>query len=148
VTDREIAELTGLPWDAFGVHYPERFARVVTALGIEFYQTDEEPEFSGEPFGAKRLDLVWLDREAWVRIDPWPSTCEHGPWFERVASLQRFWPAKVPRPECTGLAATWCPNHGDCSCPPKENGERDLDDPGCPLHSESSDHAERAEDAP
>lgn len=46
---------------------------------------------------------------------------------------------------CTGLAATWCPVHGDCTCPSYGLGgdpeERDLDDPTCPLHSASSTHA-------
>lgn len=47
---------------------------------------------------------------------------------------------------CTGLAATWCPVHGDCLCESQENGERSLNDAECPLHSRHSDHAERAED--
>jgi hypothetical protein len=59
--------------------------------------------------------------------------------------------------ECTGLAATWCPIHGDCTChihneiPQDEsqgavsqrNWDSDMDDPNCPLHSPTSDHAER-----
>lgn len=49
--------------------------------------------------------------------------------------------------ECTGLAATWCPNHGDCVCPSAENGERSLNELYCPLHSENSDHCELADDA-
>lgn len=44
---------------------------------------------------------------------------------------------------CSGLAATWCQIHGDCSC------ERDEDDGnikfsalrGCPLHGMDSKHA-------
>lgn len=39
---------------------------------------------------------------------------------------------------CTGLAAVWCPIHGNCRCPDRENA---LDDPNCPLHSPRSDHA-------
>jgi uncharacterized protein (TIGR02996 family) len=38
---------------------------------------------------------------------------------------------------CTGIAATWCPNCGECSCP---NREESMDDPGCPLHSADSPH--------
>jgi hypothetical protein len=45
---------------------------------------------------------------------------------------------------CTGIAAVWCPNHGDCTCPPAESdtADRALDDPNCPLHSPTSTHAE------
>lgn len=45
-------------------------------------------------------------------------------------------------PACTGVAAVWCPNHGDCSCPGVEGGWRDMNDDACPLHSRRSDHAE------
>lgn len=51
------------------------------------------------------------------------------------------------QPECTGIAATWCPVHGDCKCPAAENGERDLDSEDCPLHCSRSTHGENAEDA-
>lgn len=36
--------------------------------------------------------------------------------------------------DCTGLSASWCPNHGNCVCA----GE--LDDPRCPLHGHASNH--------
>jgi hypothetical protein len=38
---------------------------------------------------------------------------------------------------CTGVAAVWCPVHGDCECADLE----DLNDEGCPLHSSGSTHA-------
>lgn len=65
---------------------------------------------------------------------------------------------------CTGIAAKWCPTHGDCTCPVNEDGEicwhyeggyvsvhgfrawsdtakSVVDhDPDCPLHSERSWH--------
>lgn len=53
-----------------------------------------------------------------------------------------------PRPECTGLSASWCPNHGDCTCGLQDqaglvyDGGRTLTDEDCPLHSPSSPHAE------
>jgi hypothetical protein len=50
-----------------------------------------------------------------------------------------------PGPECTGISATWCPVHGDCQCPVEPNGERWLDDDGCPLHAATSLHAEPSE---
>lgn len=43
------------------------------------------------------------------------------------------------RPACTGIAASWCPIHGNCSCPAPEKA---LDDPDCPLHASDSLHAE------
>lgn len=42
--------------------------------------------------------------------------------------------------ECTGVAARWCPIHGDCT----DRGEKQdghCDDPQCPLHGHYSQHA-------
>lgn len=47
-----------------------------------------------------------------------------------------------PPEPCTGIAASWCPRHGSCTCPdvvagvdyPKRDG------PTCPLHGLASDH--------
>ena len=63
--------------------------------------------------------------------------------------------------ECTGVAARWCPVHGDCICPEGEDGDPFMvlvskapvpflhpprnyvvHDPWCPLHGLESDHAE------
>lgn len=41
---------------------------------------------------------------------------------------------------CSGLAARWCPIHGDCKCPTDET-LHELNDPGCPLHAPNSEHA-------
>lgn len=41
---------------------------------------------------------------------------------------------------CTGIAARWCPIHGDCT----DTGDRPsshCDDPFCPLHGLNSRHA-------
>lgn len=70
--------------------------------------------------------------------------------------------------DCTGLAASWCPACGDCTCPRSADGEIEWHyepgivnyhgfsahsasartvvhyDAACPLHGESSDHAEGA----
>lgn len=44
--------------------------------------------------------------------------------------------------ECTGVAASWCPVHGTCTCPRDADGRAEsLDDFGCPLHSDTSSHA-------
>lgn len=44
--------------------------------------------------------------------------------------------------ECTGVAATWCPIHGTCNCPRGDDGQPTYDDPNCPLHAKTSNHAE------
>lgn len=41
--------------------------------------------------------------------------------------------------ECTGFAAQWCPVHGTCRCPDREQA---MDDEACPLHAPTSRHAE------
>lgn len=44
---------------------------------------------------------------------------------------------------CTGLAATWCPIHGDCSCPRDDIGQIDFSGlDGCLLHDVSSTHCD------
>ncbi len=39
--------------------------------------------------------------------------------------------------ECTGIAASWCPNCGDCYCACREDS---MSDNGCPLHDPRSRH--------
>jgi hypothetical protein len=58
---------------------------------------------------------------------------------------------EVPTDACTGIAASWCPIHGDCTCPKEASGEpiRDIlggriqvrHDPECPLHCAGTTHA-------
>lgn len=44
---------------------------------------------------------------------------------------------------CTGVAASWCPRCGDCTC---KRGDGDLEqtNPRCPLHGADSHHVEMA----
>ena len=62
-----------------------------------------------------------------------------------VAALHRAMRPADPDPvECTGVAATWCPVHGDCSCPYDDVIGYDRSEggaPDCPLHGLSSEHA-------
>lgn len=49
--------------------------------------------------------------------------------------------------ECTGVAARWCPIHGDCTDDPNtpDDGNRwsaHCSDSRCPLHGTDSRHAE------
>lgn len=41
---------------------------------------------------------------------------------------------------CTGVTATWCPVHGDCTCSPGPDGAPSLDDTTCPLHDPLGPH--------
>ncbi len=45
---------------------------------------------------------------------------------------------QVGPPTCTGVAASWCPRCGDCTC--RKSGLTIT--PDCPLHSDDSPHAE------
>ena len=50
------------------------------------------------------------------------------------------------RYDCTGVAARWCPIHGDCECDHSEGDEYpgvDEDGTPCPLHSPTSTHADQ-----
>jgi hypothetical protein len=48
----------------------------------------------------------------------------------------------VEQAACTGVAASWCPRCGDCSCPHLATGEREDQSESCPLHGHHSAHAE------
>lgn len=53
-------------------------------------------------------------------------------------------PTSAPGAECTGIAASWCPVHGNCSCPRDEEGARTENRSGvdCPLHGLASNHGD------
>ena len=53
--------------------------------------------------------------------------------------------AKIP---CTGIAASWCPNCGTCSCKLGSTGEVTRHSPTCALHGEKSNHGEIEERCP
>lgn len=77
--------------------------------------------------------------------EPAGSTNE-GPGEDAAFPEHSAPPARV---QCTGVSAAWCPIHGDCTCPEiNADGERDMNDGDCPLHSASSDHAETTEEGP
>lgn len=44
--------------------------------------------------------------------------------------------------ECTGITASYCPIHGDCSCSKRPDGLPTQCDNGCPLHDPRSMHGE------
>ena len=51
-------------------------------------------------------------------------------------------------PACTGRTAFWCPVHGDCTCSRDTEGECMFDAADCPLHNDTSQHAEDDEGPP
>lgn len=53
-------------------------------------------------------------------------------------------PTSAPGAECTGIAASWCPVHGNCSCLRDEEGARTENRSGvdCPLHGLASNHGD------
>lgn len=51
-----------------------------------------------------------------------------------------------PAPLCTGVTATWCPVHGDCTCPPDPDPLY-LNADGCPLHDTASAHPRPTQEA-
>lgn len=73
---------------------------------------------------VRSLRAIWKDREfevVWMSMEsPDPPGTE----------------------SCTGAAASWCPNCGNCSCPTTDTGERSLDLETCLLHGQDSRHDE------
>lgn len=80
-------------------------------------------------------------------------------WHEHVSATEATVAAPPTEPTpppshpgCSGVSASWCPIHGDCTCPKDEEGcpieenvgtaSEVVHDPECPLHGEESDHAE------
>lgn len=46
---------------------------------------------------------------------------------------------------CTGLTATWCPIHGECTCARTVDGDIPvMADSWCPLHKPNGDHPLKA----
>lgn len=96
---------------------------------------------------------VFLERveELWPHLTPrvelfarrrrpgWHAWGAEAPACDLVfgPEVGRVW---TPRPVCTGVAAKWCPVHGDCSCREELFG---LNDERCSLHAGDSGHAER-----
>lgn len=75
---------------------------------------------------------------ALTRAGPTPVETTHG----ATGSTREL----EPMAECSRVAAVWCDNCGQCSCPPRDTGWRagspTMDDPSCPLHAPSSRHGE------
>jgi hypothetical protein len=71
------------------------------------------------------------------------SECQWCDGTGRVENGDGGW--SDPCTRCTGWTATWCPVHGDCTCPRREDGEVEHNegDRICPLHDEhNSTHSD------
>ena len=74
----------------------------------------------------------------------WTAYYGEEPDLATLQALRASSPAperETPEPPCTGLTATWCPVHGDCTC--EREFEQGLDAPSCPLHAFDSQHANK-----
>jgi hypothetical protein len=89
----------------------------------------EENRVAGDPLDplAKLLPVRIL-----TPLPALASRAELAAWFRRQADL-------IESDGCTELTASWCPIHGDCACPDREDR---MDDPACSLHSATSSHGE------
>lgn len=63
--------------------------------------------------------------------------------YERVAGE---WVPVTSR--CTGVTASWCPTHGDCTCATGPDGLPTLDDTDCALHDPGGAHGDWFDGAP
>ena len=71
-------------------------------------------------------------------------------WRAAIEAAEKELAAIERGEECTGVAARWCPIHGDCTDDPNvpDDGDRwsaHCSDKDCPLHGIHSTHAERGE---
>ena len=80
------------------------------------------------------------------RFDPKCARCE---WLEplktRLEDVGLLDSDGPPEVDCTAWQATWCPNHGDCNCPRREDGEIEFNqgESICLLHDENDHGWER-----
>jgi len=93
----------------------------------------------------RRGELLEVGSDGLMRIErmaiPWMMT-EDG--VARLSGPLTHPTEGMEQPRCTGIAASWCPIHGDCKCPTDENGERWEEDEKCPLHGSGSTHGDDA----
>lgn len=86
-------------------------------LAVTFDSGDVLVFSAGEPLaGRGELLKTYMAGDAEVAVVTW-SCCGH-----------------PDQPRCTGLTATWCPVHGQCTCRPQHGMPGPGNDDGCPLH--------------
>lgn len=121
--DQELAAgriIEQVPWD----WRHDRSRAVLVKLGII---TDDDAGTKAEEF----LIGVFVHAHARRISDTDPAA------LRELAESLIAEAARIESANCTGLAAFWCPVHGDCACPEPDIS---LDDDDCPLHSRHSPH--------
>lgn len=89
------------------------------------------------PWGSRTSTLVCTHGHATeVPTEGAPTTCPVCDLVSADEAQGLLDAATSPNAECTGVAAGWCPVHGDCTC------AVDREDSTCPLHAATSTHAE------
>lgn len=73
-----------------------------------------------------------LDPVQRAELEGWAAN----PLDPRTAAQLRHAINMLESVQCTGITASWCPVHGDCTCSRSEH----LDDPNCMLHAALSSH--------
>lgn len=69
------------------------------------------------------------------------ALAEWPPELEGTVAFDYLTAAVDPDDPCTGIAAAWCPTHGDCTCPRIGDGGRETGgDDTCPLHGHDTSH--------
>lgn len=146
--NRRIPDLRPVVFGAVSGSEVDGTFRKVRQLALE---TEREASYGDRLHSAQKAVSFFRDM--------WPD--RFWEWFA-IGALQRD-RQRLLRPTptqgdaeeervCTGLSASWCPIHGDCSCAPNPAiadperawQDRHMDDPGCPLHAPRSSHAEPA----
>lgn len=116
-----------------------------TAFAAHLYRVMPDP--AAQAVGHDRGLVVWLDDATAALSDELTEAYAVGRADQGEADRAAADPeqADATGPDCTGLTATWCPIHGDCSCPRREHdgGFDHLNDPDCPLHGIYSEHADQ-----
>lgn len=105
------------------------------------YTVEQTESVVFDPIYAEpECDLITMMAHLPPRLLAVQLTLQH-PKSEKDGTVVRMVKTKkdVPPEQCTGLGASWCPIHGDCSC----DREESMDSWDCPLHGLDSTHAHK-----
>lgn len=94
------------------------------------------------PWIDRHVEPTITLRDTWAVVDLFGHRRLPGYVSLMPVGETAFLLVEVPN-ACTGFTADWCPDHGTCNCPRRE----DLSDLGnvnvkCPLHGDDNKHGE------
>lgn len=125
---------------------PMRVGRVTTSVEVPLRDVTSRLRKITESAAATAVPAIDADLLAAIR-----SALAEGVGVEDLlAGVERMRRDRARESSsCTGVAASWCPVCGDCTCPVADDGvtRPNLDGEDCRLHGKDSDHCERADDA-